>query len=111
MTIRTLEGPSSGFNYLQLFGQVREEDWPYTSGSGQDGDCQYDLHSLPPAVGLTGYDSLPRNDPEAVMTHLAEVGPLAVGVFASGWSGYSGGVYEGCSYQGSSSINDDDDDD
>ena len=22
-----------GFNYLQLYGHVREEDWPYTSGT------------------------------------------------------------------------------
>ena len=34
-----------GFNYLQLFGSVKEEDWPYVSGTtGQwhkyHGDCK-----------------------------------------------------------------------
>ena len=34
-----------GFNYLQLFGSVKEEDWPYVSGTtGQShkyhGDCK-----------------------------------------------------------------------
>merc|ERR1711936_870337 len=45
------------------------------------------------------------NDQEAVMTHLAEVGPLAVAVYASGWGGYSGGVYDGCSFDSNIALN------
>ena len=56
-------------------------------------------------MGLTGYNTLARNDQSAVMSHLTEVGPLAIGVFASGWSGYSGGVYEGCDYEADIAIN------
>ena len=37
---------------------------------------------MTPTVGLTGYNMLPTNDQDAVMQHLAEVGPLAVSVYA-----------------------------
>merc|ERR1711874_199541 len=67
----------------------------------QTGDCEYDYNGMPPAVGLTGYNTLTPNDQDAVMTHLAEVGPLAVAVYASGWGGYGGGIYDGCSYDAS----------
>merc|ERR1712203_385773 len=98
--------PQLGYTYLQLFGHVAEEDWPYTSGSTtQTGDCEYDYNGMPPVVGLTGYNTLTANDQDAVMTHLAEVGPLAVAVYASGWGGYSGGVYDGCSYDSNIALN------
>jgi len=98
--------PQLGYTYLQLFGHVTEDDWPYTSGSTtQTGDCEYDYNGMPPAVGLTGYNTLTPNDQDAVMTHLAEVGPLAVAVYASGWGGYGGGVYDGCSYDSNIALN------
>merc|ERR1719370_907194 len=97
--------PQLGYTYLQLFGHVTEDDWPYTSGSGATGDCEYDYNGMPPAVGLTGYNTLTPNDQDAVMTHLAEVGPLAVAGYASGWGGYGGGIYEGCSYDSNIALN------
>ena len=98
--------PELAFNYIQLFGQVAEDDWPYTSGNGGvTGDCEYDYNGMPPAVGLTGYNTLTPNDQDAVMTHLAEVGPLAVAVYASGWGGYGGGIYDGCSYDANIAMN------
>merc|ERR1711929_15388 len=39
------------------------------------------------------------------MTHLAEVGPLGVAVYASGWGGYSSGVYSGCAYDSNIALN------
>ena len=73
----------------------------------------YDFDGTAPVTGITGYNTLPFNDQEAVMTHLAEVGPLAVAVYASGWGGYSGGVYDGytggvydgCSFDSNFEIN------
>merc|ERR1712123_297493 len=62
-----------GFNYLQLFGSVTEEDWPYVSGTTTNSeDCTYDLETVAPVVGLTGY---------------------------------SGGVFNGCSFDDNISIN------
>ena len=54
----------------------------YTAGNGNTGDCEYDYNGMTPTVGLTGYNMLPTNDQDAVMQHLAEVGPLAVSVYA-----------------------------
>ena len=65
----------------------------------------YDFDGTAPVTGITGYNTLPFNDQEAVMTHLAEVGPLAVAVYASGWGGYSGGVYDGCSFDSNIALN------
>jgi len=95
-----------GFNYLQLFGSITEADWPYVSGTTSNGeDCTYDLDTLTPVVGLTGYNSLTPNDEAAVMQHIAEVGPLSIAVDASTWHSYSGGVFDGCSFDENISIN------
>jgi len=95
-----------GFNYLQLFGHVLESDWPYTSGtSANSEECTYDLGSMTPAVALNGYEALPANDADAVMQHLAEVGPLAIAADASNWRFYNGGVFDGCSFDENISIN------
>merc|ERR1712038_840314 len=75
--------PQLGYTYIQLFGHAMESDYPYTSGT----------------------TTLAPNDQEAVMTHLAEVGPLAVAVYASGWGGYSSGVYSGCAYDSNIALN------
>merc|ERR1711936_782862 len=98
--------PQLAYTYIQLFGHASEDDYPYTSGSTtQTGDCMYDFDGTAPVTGLTGYNTLTANDQDAVMTHLAEVGPLAVAVYASGWGGYSGGVYDGCSYDSNIALN------
>jgi len=93
-----------GFNYLQLFGHMSEDDYPYVSGSTSNTeDCNYDVTK--PVVKLTGYNTLPSNDHDAVMTHLAEVGPLSIAVDASEWHKYTGGVFNGCSFDDNISIN------
>ena len=51
---------------------MSEDDYPYVSGStSQTEDCMYDPSKA--VVSLTGYNTLPTNDHDAVMTHLAEV--------------------------------------
>jgi len=95
-----------GYTYIQLFGHVTEEDYPYTSGTTTEtGDCMYDFMNTAPAIGITGYNVLPSNDQDAVLTHLAEVGPLAVSVYASGWGSYSSGVYDGCDFDANIAMN------
>ena len=49
-------------------------------------------------VGIKGYNTITPNDQDAVMTHLAEIGPLSVAVSISGWLRYGGGVHDGCSF-------------
>merc|ERR1719320_2210551 len=62
--------PQLGYTYIQLFGHVTEDDYPYTSGTTTDtGDCMYDFMNTAPVVGITGYNTMAPNDQEAVMTH------------------------------------------
>jgi len=94
--------PQLGFAYTQLFGLVTEKDYPYTATTGT---CDYDANSMDAMATLRGYETLPRNDYESVMNHLATVGPLSVAVDASRWSAYGGGVFDGCSYDKNIEIN------
>ena len=95
-----------GFNYIQLFGHTTEESWPYTSGqTAQTGSCDFDMVNTAPVVTLRGYDTLPANNQEAVMEHLANVGPLAINVAASEWHSYTGGIFDGCNFNGNIEIN------
>merc|ERR1719369_82232 len=98
--------PQLGFVYTQLFGLVKEDDYPYTSGNlGITGKCKYDSDGMDALASVRGYESLPRNNYEAVMNHLANVGPLSVAVAASGWSFYGGGVFDNCDYDRNIEIN------
>jgi len=93
-----------GFNYLQLFGMMSDADYPYVSGDTSEAEtCVYDPSLT--QVGLTGYDTLPANNHDAVMAHLAEVGPLSIAVDASVWHTYTGGVFTGCPFDENISIN------
>merc|ERR1712042_279805 len=95
-----------GYNYIQLFGHTTEESWPYVSGSnGQTGSCDFDMETTAPVVTLKGYNTLPPNNQEAVMNHLATVGPLAVNVDASLWHTYTGGIFDGCDFNENIEIN------
>merc|ERR1712013_260876 len=41
--------PQLGYTYIQLFGHVTEDDYPYTSGTTTDtGDCMYDFMNTAP---------------------------------------------------------------
>lgn len=98
--------PQLGYTYIQLFGQTTEDSYPYISGSTTETeDCEYDFLNTAPVVGITGYNTLPANNQDAVMTHLAEVGPLAIAVYASSWGAYGGGVFTGCRFDSNIALN------
>ena len=66
--------PPLGYNYVQLFGQTAESDYPYQSGTTTNTeDCLYDLSSLTPVASITGYDNLQPNSQDAVINHIATV--------------------------------------
>ena len=83
-----------------------EEQYPYTSGhTGRTGDCEYDAESQVASAYNRGYETLPHNDFDIFMEHVATKGPLAISSDASRWSFYSGGVFDGCSYDKNIEIN------
>ena len=78
----------------------------YVSGTSCNTErCSYDLTGKPPVAGITGYNTLTSNNMEAVMQHLAQVGPLAVNVAAYEMGMYESGVFDGCSYDESIDVN------
>ena len=58
-------------------------------------------------VFVRGYETLPRNDYDSIINHVANVGPLSV-VITTRWSdmkAYGGGVYKDCPYDEDISLN------
>jgi len=98
--------PPLAYSYTQLFGLVLDDDYPYISGGTTNTEsCMYNYDSMAPVATITGYNNLPPNDQDAIMQHIAEVGPLAISVAASGMSSYHGGVFDGCDYEGNIALN------
>ena len=90
----------------QLFGLVIEVDYPYMSGTIADtGYCRYDLNTLVPVAGITGYTMVSSNYQDDMMHVVANIGPVAVGVDASGWKEYTGGVFDGCGFDDNIDLN------
>lgn len=76
-----------GFNYTYN-GLALAKHYHYKA---KDGKCR----SAKPAVFAGDYVMLPTNDETALLDALANVGPVAIGVAASTWSFYAGGVFDG----------------
>jgi len=97
------------FTYASLFGVVTEQEYPYTSGdpwgAGDDQKCKFNGNTQDVSVMVMGFETLPHNEYEAAMEHLANVGPLAASVAASEWGLYFGGVFDGCPYNENIAVN------
>ena len=93
-------------NYYKYIQYLREADYPYTSGTtGKTGECKYNAESQEAAVYVRGYETLPHNNYDAVINHIANVGPLGISVDASVWHSYEGGIFDGCPYEENININ------
>ncbi len=84
------------FEYMTTSaGMFQEYQYSYSSYYGRDYAC-----SLPtgtnPVAKINGYVKLPENDYKSLMNAIAKVGPVAISVDASNWSGYSSGIFDGC---------------
>lgn len=94
------------YQWIQNFGMVTEDTMPYTSGtSGKTGTCGLDVANMERVGWLRGYETLMRNDQEAVMEHLATKGPLGIALDASIFHQYQGGIFEQCDYDKNIEIN------
>lgn len=86
------------FDYLTTNGLAELWSYGYLPNTYQSGINNQCLKSTP-SVTATGYTLLPRNDYDAVMHVVANVGPVAVNVDASRWSYYESGVFSGCAQE------------
>mmetsp|Transcript_133279 Transcript_133279/g.235888 ORF Transcript_133279/g.235888 Transcript_133279/m.235888 type:complete len:451 (-) Transcript_133279:59-1411(-) len=109
-------------NYIASKGLRTQDESPY---SARDGQCQssllesseasksaydFDLEAMiaigqhdttagtaGKTMGLNFWTRLPENEYTPLLTHLAQHGPLAVSVSASGWNSYGDGIFDACS--------------
>jgi len=81
----------------KMGGLSTEADYPYISGGGDSQACQ--TATIQPVAKISGYVNLPTNKLAPILQHLSTKGPLAISVDAGSWSGYGGGVFDGCDQQ------------
>merc|ERR1739848_765165 len=81
------------FDYTKTAGLTTEQSYPYTA---QTGRCQ--KSKIKPVAYNADYVELPSNDYTALMDAVANVGPVAISIAASGFQFqfYGGGVLSNC---------------
>jgi len=83
------------FDYVTKSGGLFSEfQYSYSSYYGKNYACAIPTGN--PAATINGYVYLPENNYTALMNAVATVGPVAVSVDASAWSGYESGIFDGC---------------
>jgi C1A family cysteine protease len=76
---------------LQNNGLTTEQNYPYTSGGGQDGTCLTSAET-PKAFNIKDFHDLGA-DEEYVAAYVAKYGPVTIGAQATGdWQSYKGGI-------------------
>ena len=90
-------------NDLYIFS---EESYPYISGETMEAaTCEYDPNTMKKIANIRGYQSLPQNDIQPILEHLTNKGPLSALMYASTIKDYESGVFDGCPYNESISVN------
>lgn len=85
-------------------GCAEESQVPYL---GENGECSQSTGVLAmnqmfgganvgASFGMTGWETLPKNEQEPLMRALVERGPAAVSVGAAPWQSYESGIFDGC---------------
>jgi len=85
----------TAFAYVQSAGLESDAAYPYTSGNGDSGTCQYDQSDV--VAQISGFQYATQSNNETAMQAASLTnGPLSVCVDASSWQDYSGGVLTSC---------------
>lgn len=80
-----------GFDYVTKYGGIaNRNEYKYTA---RDGKCVADTKTK--IASIKGFTQLPVNDYNALMTAIANQGPVAISVAASAWPMYHSGIYNG----------------
>mmetsp|Transcript_25421 Transcript_25421/g.37481 ORF Transcript_25421/g.37481 Transcript_25421/m.37481 type:complete len:347 (+) Transcript_25421:65-1105(+) len=89
----------TAFDYVRENGGiVTEADYPYTSYYGKDGRC--DRTKTNYVMGVNGYEMILADDVKATeegfTTYVLSTGTVSIGVDATTWNTYTGGVMADC---------------
>ena len=79
------------FNYTMSAGITTETDYPYRSKIGLTHKCKPEL--IKPVAGNTGFVKLPTNNYTALISAVANLGPIAISAAAGPWQLYEKGVF------------------
>eukprot|EP01013_Petalomonas_cantuscygni_P040643 TRINITY_DN72724_c0_g1_i1.p1 TRINITY_DN72724_c0_g1~~TRINITY_DN72724_c0_g1_i1.p1 ORF type:complete len:370 (-),score=78.24 TRINITY_DN72724_c0_g1_i1:179-1288(-) len=94
------------FEYAgNVSGITTEALYPYTSGGGRTGTCDWNPRQFAPTVSVAGYKSVRTNDRAAVLAAVATLGPVTIGVDASDWFSYGGGQFDACNHHSELTLN------
>jgi len=92
----------TAYAYVQSVGGIETEaDYPYSSGGGDSGTCQFDQSKIVANIQNYTYatppctDSCDSQDEDTLASNLASVAPVSICVYAESWQDYSGGVFDG----------------
>jgi KDEL-tailed cysteine endopeptidase len=88
-----------GFDYVrETGGIVTEQDYPYSSYYGKTGKC--DTSKTNYVMGVKGYEMILDKDPavteQGFTSYMLATGTISIGVDATTWSTYKGGVMADC---------------
>jgi C1A family cysteine protease len=81
----------TAFAYVQSSGLETEAEYPYTSGNGDSGTCQYNQQDTVASISGFKYATTTGNETQMQVAMLT-AGPLSVCVEADTWQNYNGGV-------------------
>lgn len=73
---------------------AQEYQYGYVSYDGSDHTCN--TTDIVPTLTVEGYHMLTEGSYDEMMNAVAQVGPISIGVDASEWHNYAGGVFNGC---------------
>ena len=84
----------SAYDYIKSAGgQETESAYPYSSYSGKsNGQCKADSSKF--VMGVKGYSTV-RGE-SSMASYVKSTGPLSIGVDASDWNSYTGGIKASC---------------
>lgn len=82
-----------GYKYVYENGIETDQSYPYTSGNGNVGSCQFDATKSVTRVNYYGY--FPPRDELAMVNGIFYVGPITTALYAgkTGFQFYKYGVY------------------
>jgi len=84
------------FQYMEYYGVTTDEAYPQEYPPVK---CKYNHVDRKPVAFIRGHEQLPSNDYDAIINHIANVGPLAAYMqVKSSLFQYHGGIYSDCSY-------------
>jgi C1A family cysteine protease len=66
------------------------KSYPYTSGSGRTGNCEFKSSDI--VAKIKGWEYAGKGNETAMVAYLAANGPISICVDASSWDSYKGGI-------------------